>query len=91
MVVPGGRFRESYYWDSYWIILGLISCDMLDTSEMLLYNFAKIIEAHGFIPNGFRDYFMNRSQPPYFFLMVQAVVKALEKKGQSEKAQDLEK
>jgi len=32
MLVPGGRFRESYYWDSYWIILGLIATDMLDTA-----------------------------------------------------------
>ena len=25
-VIPAGRFRESYYWDSYWIILGLLTC-----------------------------------------------------------------
>ena len=23
-VVPGGRFRECYYWDSYWVVLGLL-------------------------------------------------------------------
>jgi alpha,alpha-trehalase len=32
MLVPGGRFRESYYWDTYWIILGLIASDMLNTA-----------------------------------------------------------
>lgn len=23
-IIPGERFRESYYWDSYWIILALL-------------------------------------------------------------------
>lgn len=81
MLVPGGRFRVSFYWDSYWIILGLIASDMLDTAEMLLDNFATSIQTYGFIPNGFRVYFLNRSQPPYFFLMVKAVAEALKKKG----------
>ncbi len=74
MLVPGGRFRESYYWDTYWIILGLIASDMLSTAEMLLDNFAAIINRYGFIPNGFRVYYLNRSQPPYFFMMVKSVV-----------------
>ena len=43
MLVPGGRFRECYYWDSYWIVLGLIATDMLDTAENLINNFARII------------------------------------------------
>lgn len=30
-VVPGGRFREMYYWDSYWTIQGLIVSEMFDT------------------------------------------------------------
>lgn len=30
-VVPGGRFREMYYWDSYWTIQGLIVSEMYDT------------------------------------------------------------
>jgi alpha,alpha-trehalase len=81
MLVPGGRFRVSFYWDTYWIILGLIASDMLETAEMLLDNFASSIHTYGFIPNGFRVYFLNRSQPPYFFLMVKAVVEGLQRKG----------
>ena len=27
-IVPGGRFRECYYWDSYWTILGLLASEM---------------------------------------------------------------
>ncbi len=30
-IVPGGRFREMYYWDSYWTILGLLESEMMDT------------------------------------------------------------
>ena len=30
-VVPGGRFREMYYWDSYWTIQGLLVSEMQDT------------------------------------------------------------
>ena len=30
-IVPGGRFREMYYWDSYWTILGLLVSEMHDT------------------------------------------------------------
>ena len=33
LVVPGGRFRETYYWDSYWIVEGLLACDMFDTAH----------------------------------------------------------
>lgn len=27
-VIPGGRFREIYYWDTYWIVQGMLLCDM---------------------------------------------------------------
>lgn len=30
-IVPGGRFREMYYWDTYWTILGLIHSEMTGT------------------------------------------------------------
>ena len=32
-VVPGGRFRECYYWDSYWTILGLLASNMTQTAK----------------------------------------------------------
>lgn len=70
IIVPGGRFREAYYWDTYWIIKGLIVCDLLDTAEEVIENFIIMIESYGMIPNGFRMYFLNRSQPPFFFMMV---------------------
>lgn len=33
VIVPGGRFREFYYWDSYWILRGLLLSEMFDVSD----------------------------------------------------------
>jgi len=30
-IIPGGRFREFYYWDSYWIVQGLLISHMNQT------------------------------------------------------------
>lgn len=69
-VVPGGRFREIYYWDSYFTMLGLMDSAQVDTVEAMIDNFAYLIDKLGFIPNGNRNYFCTRSQPPFFALMV---------------------
>jgi alpha,alpha-trehalase len=69
-VVPGGRFREVYYWDSYFTALGLIASGKAKLVENICDNFAYLIENIGFIPNGNRVYFATRSQPPVFALMV---------------------
>ncbi|KAF9232312.1 glycoside hydrolase family 37 protein [Melanogaster broomeanus] len=55
-VVPGGRFREQYYWDSYWIIQGLIQSGLYDIVNDTLQNFMDELEDFGFIPNGGRTY-----------------------------------
>ena len=51
-IVPGGRFREMYYWDSYWTIQGLLVSEMYDTTKGMLKNFVELIQQIGFIPNG---------------------------------------
>ena len=38
MIVPGGRFRESYYWDSFWIIRGLLVSEMEETASQVIDN-----------------------------------------------------
>lgn len=72
-VVPGGRFGEIYYWDSYFTILGLLESGRDDLARSMLANFAYLIETTGHIPNGNRTYFLSRSQPPFFALMVREV------------------
>lgn len=69
-VVPGGRFGEVYYWDSYFTMLGLHASGLYDLIENMVRNFAHLIDEAGFIPNGNRTYYLSRSQPPFFSLMV---------------------
>lgn len=69
-IVPGGRFGEIYYWDSYFTMLGLAAAGREDMIEHLINNFAYLIDSIGFIPNGNRTYFLSRSQPPFFAQMV---------------------
>jgi len=69
-VVPGGRFREMYYWDSYFTMLGLAESGRLDLIEDMVHNFAYLIDTYGHVPNGARTYYLSRSQPPFFFAMV---------------------
>lgn len=63
-IIPGGRFREYYYWDSYWIIDGLLVSGMRETVRGMIDNFLKIVDQYGHVPNGGRVYYMRRSQPP---------------------------
>ncbi|MBI1173207.1 trehalase [bacterium] len=70
-VVVGGRFQEAYYWDSYFTQLGLLRSGQFDLVRNMLDNFAYAIKTIGHIPNGFRSYFLTRSQPPFFAAMVQ--------------------
>jgi alpha,alpha-trehalase len=65
-VVPGGRFREMFYWDSYFSILGLLESNEDELALGMIRNFAFLIDQHGYIPNGNRSYFLSRSQPPFF-------------------------
>jgi len=69
-VVPGGRFREIYYWDTYWILEGLLKGGINDISRNIIENFMDQLELFGFIPNGGRTYYLNRSQPPVFTQML---------------------
>lgn len=69
-IVPGGRFDEVYYWDSYFIMLGLAASGRHDLAEDELRNFAALIDRYGHIPNGNRTYYLSRSQPPFFSQMV---------------------
>lgn len=75
-IVPGGRFRETYYWDSYWVIKGLLICEMKVTVKGMLENFISLIKQYGMIPNGNRIYYTRRSQPPFLIPMVNLYIEA---------------
>ncbi|CAN9510944.1 unnamed protein product [Ophioblennius macclurei] len=80
VVVPGGRFRELYYWDSYWVINGLLLSGMTDTAYGMIQNFLHLVGRYGFVPNGGRIYYERRSQPPFLTLMVESYYQATKDK-----------
>ncbi|VDK75556.1 unnamed protein product, partial [Gongylonema pulchrum] len=68
-IVPGGRFREYYYWDAYWIVKGLAASGLRSAIKKMIINFVSLIDRYGFIPNGGRVYYLSRSQPPMIIPM----------------------
>jgi alpha,alpha-trehalase len=75
-VVAGGRFREPYYWDSYWILEGLLRTggSFVGVARDMIDNFLDFVDRFGFVPNGARVYYLNRSQPPLLSQMVRIYV-----------------
>ncbi|KAL3097492.1 hypothetical protein niasHS_003940 [Heterodera schachtii] len=69
-IIPGGRFREFYYWDTFWILKGLLFSEMYDTAKGVILNLIFMVDNHGFVPNGGRVYYLSRSQPPLLTPMV---------------------
>jgi alpha,alpha-trehalase len=87
-IVPGGRFQEIYYWDSYFTMLGLQASGRVDLIENIIANFAYLIDKVGYIPNGNRSYFLGRSQPPFFSLMIKLLSEEKEKATRDEEEID---
>lgn len=79
-VVPGGRFNEQFYWDTYFIMLGLAAEGKWKMVEGMLKNYAYMIRRFGYIPTANRTYFLSRSQPPVFVLMVKLLAEHKGKK-----------
>ncbi|XP_010529656.1 PREDICTED: trehalase [Tarenaya hassleriana] len=69
-IIPGSRFREVYYWDSYWVIRGLLASKMYTTAKAVAKNLISLVETYGYVLNGARAYYTNRSQPPLLSSMV---------------------
>ncbi len=73
-LVPGGRFREIYYWDSYFSALGLLESGEQALVEDMLNNFVELQRQYGVIPNGNRSYYLTRSQPPVLAMLVELLL-----------------
>ncbi|KAG1692779.1 hypothetical protein DVH05_024394 [Phytophthora capsici] len=76
LIIPGGRFRESYYWDSYWIVQGLLVSGLRQTARGVVNHLLEYVNEFGFVPNGGRVYYLTRSQPPMLSDMVRLVAKS---------------
>jgi alpha,alpha-trehalase len=75
-IVPGGRFNEFFYWDSYFIMLGLQVSGRIEMMGNIVENCSYLIQNVGFVPNASRTHFLSRSQPPYFSLMLDLLVES---------------
>src|ERR1700678_1802110 len=69
-VVPGGRFREMYYWDSYFTMQRLAETRRGDLVKDMVGDHAHLIDTYGHVPNGVRTYSLRGWQPPFFHAMV---------------------
>lgn len=66
-------FLEMYYWDTYFTNLGLISDNKIQLAKNNIDNMLYLVEKYGFMPNGNRTYYLNRSQPPFLYLGVRDI------------------
>ncbi len=88
VTVPAGRFQEAYFWDVYFGIQGMLDTGRLELAQMQVENLLEFTRRYGFPPNGGRDYYLTRSQPPLLSSMVRDVyAKSMEAAtGAAEKA-----
>ncbi|CAH0398060.1 unnamed protein product [Chilo suppressalis] len=74
-IIPGGRFTEIYYWDTYWIVEGLLISGMKETARGMIENLIQLLKTIGHVPNGSRWYYQNRSQPPLLSAMMSLYIR----------------
>lgn len=74
-------FREMYYWDTYFINVGLLAMaekgnlkdSFLVQAKNNCDNLIYLVERFGFVPNANRFSMTNRSQPPFLSAMVSEI------------------
>jgi alpha,alpha-trehalase len=52
IVVPGGRYREIYYWDSLWILKGLLASELEFYAWSLVQNMLDFVEVSQTVDSG---------------------------------------
>lgn len=70
---PSGMFQEMYYWDTFFTNKGLIISGRVNQAKHNADNMLYLVEKYGYMPNGNRQHYLNRSQPPYLSMMIRDV------------------
>ena len=70
-------FNELYYWDTYFTNIGLLRLGQTALAKHNVDNMLYLVDTYGFMPNGNRTYYLNRSQPPFLSEMVRDVYEAI--------------
>ena len=74
-----------YGWDSYFIVLGLITDGKVDLARSIVDNCVYEIRHYGAVLNANRTYYLTRSKPPFLTSMAIAVYGRLHRDEQSKK------
>lgn len=69
-------FNEMYYWDSYFMVQGMLDDEHKDLVVGILDNLIYLFKRFRVIPNASRTYLMGRSQPPFLTSFIFDVYKA---------------
>ncbi len=88
-IVPSheGFFQEMYYWDSYFMGLGVDKTEHETLIVDMAENMAHLLQRFGLIPNGNRYYFLSRSQPPFFTRMIVLASEVIKRRQSEAEAQ----
>lgn len=65
-----GAFQELYYWDTYFTNEGLVRDGRTELARGNVDDMLHLVERYGYMPNGSRTWYLNRSQPPYLAMAV---------------------
>ncbi|MBQ7044930.1 MAG: alpha,alpha-trehalase [Clostridia bacterium] len=71
-----GMFQEIYYWDTYFTNVGLLVLGNTELAKNNTDNMLYLVNKYGFMPNGNRTGYLDRSQPPFLSFMVKDVFAA---------------
>lgn len=71
----GAFYNDQFYWDSYFIILGLLEVGKIDLAQGMVENFAYLQKKYGIIPSRNRLFNLGISQPPFLTSMVDEIFK----------------
>ncbi len=80
----GSMFQEMYYWDSYFMALGVMNTKLDHLVVDMAQNMAALLDRFGMIPNGTRYYFTSRSQPPFYTQLVWLALEVKQKRGDTD-------
>lgn len=90
-IVPNhDMFRELYYWDSYFISLGLHETAFEELVPSILRNLLYLLKRFERIPNSSRYYHLSRSQPPFLTSFILDAYMVVTKKSHDEGTKFLE-
>lgn len=66
----GSMFQEQYYWDSFFMGLGVVGTEHEQLIVDMAVNMAHLVRRFHLIPNSSRFYMLSRSQPPMFTSLI---------------------